>query len=56
MKTEDFTIRRDQKGKFSEGTTKTRQNELYEKYRLTLPKMFETNSDHFPVTFLKFSR
>ena len=53
MKTEDFTIRSDEKSNeyvtFVEEIPKTCQSGLDEKHRLTLPKIFEINSVCCPV-------
>lgn len=58
MKVEDFTFRTDDRGTeyvtFAEGITKTRQSGLHEKHRLTIPKMFATNTDRCPVQIFKF--
>ena len=58
MQVEDFSIRKDinwtEYNTFAEGITKTRQSGLYEKHRLTLPKMFATNSERCPIRIFKF--
>ena len=38
---------------FSEGITKTRQSGLREKYRVQIPKMFETRNDRCPVKIFR---
>ena len=52
MKIEDFTFKKHDGFTyvtFSEGITKTRQSGLREKYRVQIPKMFETRNDRCPV-------
>ena len=56
MKIEDFTFKKHNGFTyvtFSEGITKTRQSGLREKYRVQIPKMFETRNDRCPVKIFR---
>ena len=56
MKIEDFTFKKHDGFTyltFSEGITKTMQSGLREKYRVQIPKMFETRNDRFPVKIFR---
>ena len=56
MKIEDFTFKKHDGFTyvtFSEGITKTKQSELREKYRVQIPKMFETRNDRCPVKIFR---
>ena len=53
MRGEDVSLRKNETGAscivYPEGITKTRQSDLHQNSRLQLPKMFETQSQRFPV-------
>ena len=57
MRVEDFSFRKDETGAsymvYAEGIIKTRQSGLHQQSRLQLPKMFETQSERFPVTIFQ---
>ena len=56
MKTEDFTFKKHDGFTyvtFSEAITKIRQSGLCEKYRVQIPKMFETRNDGCPVKIFR---